>query len=73
MSDLNWFDWECFYHVDDFAYCLSQMWAVLLLIYLTTAVIFGLFAATIIYLRRRRLQQYQQEHDEAVQVYYNVR
>lgn len=58
MSDPSFFDWECFYHIDDFVYCLSRVWLILLFIYLTNAVLFGLLAFAIYYLRQRLRQKY---------------
>lgn len=58
MSDPSFFDWECFYHVEDFTYCLSRVWAILLVIYLTNAMLFGILAFVIYYLRRKVKRKY---------------
>ena len=72
MSGPSFFDWECFYHIDDFGYCLWRIWAVLLAIYLVSAVIFGLAAGTIIYLRYRQRKRYQKHAEQIVGAYENV-
>ncbi len=66
-----WFQWECFHHVDDFVYCLSQTWLILLAIYLTSAVIFGLFAVAVVHLRRRRRRERLARQQEEVVAYRN--
>ncbi len=60
MANVSFFDWECFYHVEDFAYCLSQTWIILLAIYLTEAFLVGLFLALLVHLRRRQKIRYSQ-------------
>jgi hypothetical protein len=72
MADISFFDWECFYHVDDFVFCLSRVWLIILAIYLTSAILFGLIAGTIIFLRRRQREKYQERRMEVWQRYQNV-
>lgn len=73
MADPSFFDWECFEHIDDFTYCLSRVWVILLTIYLVTAVLFGLAAGTIIWLRRRQRKRYREHAAEVREQYSNLR
>ena len=72
MADISFFDWECLYHVDDFVFCLSRVWLIVLAIYLTSAVLFGLIAGTIIFLRQRQRKKYQERRMEVWQRYQNA-
>lgn len=66
------FDWECFYHVDDFLYCLSRSWITLLLIYLGSIVIFLIFAGIILYLRYRRRTEQEARLEEEAALYERI-
>ena len=48
------FEWECFYHVDDFAYCVRNLWEAWLVIWLVFLLVFLLVATLVVIMRRRR-------------------
>lgn len=58
-EDISFFDWECFYHVEDFNYCLRTTWLIFLAIYLTNAIIFSLLAFLIWHLRKKKRREYE--------------
>lgn len=67
------FDWECFYHIEDFTYCLSITWVTLLIIYLVAIVSFVVVAAIIVMLKRRQRNKYKQHADEIYAQYQTMR
>ena len=50
-------------------FCVSRAWAVLIAIYLTTAVLFGLFAGTLVYLRRKQKRINDERAEQIYQEY----
>lgn len=63
------FEWECLNHFEDFMFCVSRAWTVLIAIYLTTAVLFGLFAGALIYLRRKQRRLNDERAEQIYQEY----
>ena len=59
MSDLSIFDWECFYHIEDFTYCAARIWILLLAIYLFNIIVFGLIVVIIIHYRKKKRKEYE--------------
>jgi len=67
LEDFSFFGWECFYHIDDFAYCFKAAWLVWVLLFGTISflcIAVAAIGATIILLKRKKRRQYAEAYCE---------
>lgn len=64
MSSPSFFDWECFYHLDDFIGCVGQVLPYFICFVLFVALVFSLIVAIITYWKRIKVQEYRERGED---------